>query len=223
MADDTSNTGLNALLAQLTPRVGNGRASAELVADVLHAHSSEIAVFPELFLGGYSLRHAAENAITSTSPEIDLIRSAAAATSTAVVVGFVESTNRGLANSAACIDADGTLVGIYRKMQLFGHERDVFNRGDSLLVANLVGRDVGVQICFDTEFPEIARALARAGAEILVTVSANMAPYSRTTNSRRALVRSTIESHTCMRTLSERQENSSSLVGAARSRRTERL
>jgi predicted amidohydrolase len=32
-------------------------------------------------------------------------------------------------------------------------------------------------ICFDVEFPEVARSLARAGAELLVTISANMEPF----------------------------------------------
>ncbi len=34
-------------------------------------------------------------------------------------------------------------------------------------------------ICFDVEFPEVARRLARAGADLLVTVSANMGPFYR--------------------------------------------
>ena len=37
--------------------------------------------------------------------------------------------------------------------------------------------DVGPLICFDVEFPEPARELAAAGAELLVTASANMAPF----------------------------------------------
>ena len=34
-------------------------------------------------------------------------------------------------------------------------------------------------ICFDVEFPEVARSLAKAGANLLVTVSANMDPFGR--------------------------------------------
>ena len=36
---------------------------------------------------------------------------------------------------------------------------------------------MGLMICFDIEFPEVARSLARAGAEMLVTISANMEPF----------------------------------------------
>ena len=36
---------------------------------------------------------------------------------------------------------------------------------------------MGIMICFDVEFPEVARSLARAGAELLLTISANMEPF----------------------------------------------
>jgi predicted amidohydrolase len=49
--------------------------------------------------------------------------------------------------------------------------------GEPLVVVCLAGRLVAPLICFDVEFPEPARLLARAGAEVLVTVAANMHPY----------------------------------------------
>ena len=47
----------------------------------------------------------------------------------------------------------------------------------TLDVVRLAGLDVGPLICFDIEFPEPARALVAAGAELLVTASANMEPF----------------------------------------------
>ena len=44
-------------------------------------------------------------------------------------------------------------------------------------MTELAGLRVGPLICFDMEFPELARALARAGADLLVTASANMEPF----------------------------------------------
>jgi predicted amidohydrolase len=60
---------------------------------------------------------------------------------------------------------------------LYGAEREAFTPGRSMLVTRLAGVLVGPMICFDAEFPEPARALARAGAELFVTASANMDPY----------------------------------------------
>ncbi len=53
----------------------------------------------------------------------------------------------------------------------------MFEPGDEQVLVRLAGLDVGPLICFDIEFPEPARELAAAGAELLVTASANMAPF----------------------------------------------
>lgn len=147
--------------------------------EILGAHPDvEIAVFPELFLGGYDLSLVPQSARAPDSPELNSIAAAAAAASTAVVVGFAERAEDGsLFNSVACIDRDGSLAGVYRKTRLFGAEPDVFRAGDEQRVVRLTGLDVGPLICFDVEFPEPAREVAAAGAELLVTISANMAPF----------------------------------------------
>jgi predicted amidohydrolase len=49
--------------------------------------------------------------------------------------------------------------------------------GDELVTVELAGRVIGLMICFDMEFPEVARALARRGADLLVTISANSPPF----------------------------------------------
>jgi len=170
---------VRALLAQLASIPGETQANAERAVKALGDHPEvNIAVFPELYLGGYDLSLAPESACAPDSPELRAIAAAAAATSTAVVVGFAERAEDGsLFNSVACIDRDGSLAGVYRKTRLFGAEPDVFEAGDEQRLVRLAGLDVGPLICFDIEFPEPARELAAAGAELLVTSSANMAPF----------------------------------------------
>jgi len=170
---------VRALLAQLASVTGQTEANAERAVETLGAYPEvEIAVFPELYLGGYDLSLVPHSARAPDSPELQAIAAAAAATSTAVVVGFAERADDGtLFNSVACIDRDGSLAGVYRKTRLFGAEPEVFEPGETLDVVRLAGLDVGPLICFDIEFAEPARALAAAGAELLVTASANMAPF----------------------------------------------
>jgi (R)-amidase len=170
---------VRALLAQLPSMPGQTQANAERAVKALGDHPEvDIAVFPELYLGGYDLAQVPESARAPDCPELRAIAAAAAATSTAVVVGFAERAEDGtLFNSVACIDRDGSLAGVYRKTRLFGAEPDVFEPGDELRIVRLAGLDVGPLICFDIEFPEPARELAAAGAELLVTSSANMAPF----------------------------------------------
>jgi (R)-amidase len=169
---------VRALIAQLDPQPGSPAGNTETVCDALAAHSVDLAVFPELFLCGYALNAANELAIPADDELMRQIRTAAHDTRTAVIFGFAERCAGGaLANAAACIDRDGTLVGVYRKTHLFADERQAFTPGDALLIASLAGIRVGPLICFDMEFPEPARSLCREGTELLVTLAANMAPY----------------------------------------------
>ena len=99
--------------------------------------------------------------------------------STALIAGAPEHVSGGgVANSAFCVDEQGETAAVYRKVQLYGgEESDAFVAGDELLIVELCGLKMGLMICFDVEFPEVARSLARAGAELLVTISANMEPF----------------------------------------------
>ncbi len=169
---------MHALLAQLAAAPHDvGRNAARVVEALEHYPNADLAVFPELFLCGYALEEPMRGARRPDAPELQLIADAAARNGTAVIVGFAEEMDGGIANAAACFDETGGLAGVYRKTQLFGAEREFFIPGDELLVVSLAGRQIGVLICFDIEFPEPARQLALADADLLVTVSANMEPY----------------------------------------------
>lgn len=171
---------MRALLAQLSPVAGAIESNLARLESLLGEHPDvQLAVFPELFLQGYRPGQARELAIGAESDEIQRVADAARAAQTAVIVGFVERLASGqIANSAACIDADGTLAGVHRKCLLFGAaERKAFCEGEDLLVVSLAGTAVTPLICFEVEFPEPARAAAAAGARLLVTIAANMEPY----------------------------------------------
>ena len=171
---------MRALLAQLESVLGNPAANAERAAAALASHpEADLAVFPELYLSAYELRSLDVTARPVGCDELAVVAEAAARAGTAVVIGFAERNDDGsFANSVACIDRDGSLAGVYRKAQLFAGERKVFRPGNELRIVRLAGVAVAPLICFDVEFPEPVRALALAGAELLVTASANMSPFA---------------------------------------------
>jgi predicted amidohydrolase len=165
-------------LAQLAPRPRDVTANLDRLVGLIADHrTSELLVVPELYLSGYQLSQVEPLAIELDGPEVDRLRQAAGQADLAVIVGLAENTAGGVANSAVCIDRSGELVGVYRKTHLFGAENDVYMPGDRLSVVSLGGRRVGMMICFDLEFPEVARTLAVRGADVLVTVSANSPPF----------------------------------------------
>ncbi|MBS1871497.1 MAG: carbon-nitrogen hydrolase [Actinobacteria bacterium] len=172
---------MRALLAQLSPRPADPAANAARVAAVLRDHPrAELAVFPELFLDGYDPACVARDALARPPAAVEALRTAAAGAACALIVGFAEPRPGGaVANAALCVDRDGTVAGVHRKTHLFGAaEQAAFEPGDALTLVRLAGRRVAPLICFEVELPELARAACRAGAELLVTIAANMAPYA---------------------------------------------
>ncbi|HEY1515233.1 MAG TPA: nitrilase-related carbon-nitrogen hydrolase [Solirubrobacteraceae bacterium] len=168
---------MRSLLAQRFPVPGAPQDNARRAAEIVAGADADVVVLPELWLSGYDLERVHDSAVELDSPELGVLRESASDAATAIVVGFPERRGGRVANAVALIDERGELGAVYRKVQLFGYERDVFEAGDELVVAELAGRRVGPLICFDMEFPELARALARAGADLLVTASANMEPF----------------------------------------------
>lgn len=90
-----------------------------------------------------------------------------------IVVSLFEKRSAGVYhNSAAVIDADGSLLGIYRKMHIpddpLYHEKFYFTPGDLGFRAwdTRFGK-IGVLICWDQWYPEAARLTAMQGAELL--------------------------------------------------------
>src|SRR5918999_2653513 len=166
-------------LAQLSPHLREPEANIDTMRRVVAQHpEADLIAFPELFLSGYTVTDVDELAVRQDAPELESLADVAREHSTALIVGAAERVSDGVANSAICVDERGDLVAVYRKVQLYGgDESDAFVAGDELLVVELCGVKVGLMICFDVEFPEVARALARAGAELLVTISANMEPF----------------------------------------------
>ena len=87
-------------------------------------------------------------------------------------ISFYEQANNVFYNSIAIIDADGTLLGIYRKTHIPDgpgySEKFYFTPGDTgFQVWDTAYGRIGVGICWDQWFPETARAMALMGAELL--------------------------------------------------------
>lgn len=89
-----------------------------------------------------------------------------------VPVSFFEKKNKAKYNSVAVIDADGELLGVYRKTHIPDgpgyEEKYYFNPGDTgFKVWKTKYANMGIGICWDQWYPETARCLALMGAEII--------------------------------------------------------
>ncbi len=106
-------------------------------------------------------------------PAVEHFRALARELSVVLPVSVFERANRAFFNSLAMVDADGAVVGTYRKSHIPEgpgyHEKFYFSPGDTgfRVFDTRFGR-IGAAICWDQWFPESARAMALAGAEILL-------------------------------------------------------
>jgi N-carbamoylputrescine amidase len=88
-------------------------------------------------------------------------------------ISFFERAGQAFFNSIAIIDADGTVLGVYRKAHIPNgpgyQEKNYFSPGDTgFKVWNTRYARLGVGICWDQWFPETARCMALMGAELLL-------------------------------------------------------
>jgi N-carbamoylputrescine amidase len=106
------------------------------------------------------------------STTIKYFQSVAKELAVVLPISFFEKAGTSFFNSVAIIDADGSIVGHYRKSHIpqfpAYEEKYYFSPGDTgfLAVDTRYGR-IGVAICWDQWFPEAARAMVLKGAEIL--------------------------------------------------------
>ena len=156
------------------------------LVDEARQRDVRLLALPEACLGGYltSLDSADELGgpppLRLDGPEIK--RLAALAGDMVVTAGYCEladdDTGRGpLYNSVVCVTGDGVL-GNHRKVHQPLGEGASYDRGDAFTPFDTPVGKLGMMICYDKAFPESARALALAGAQIVTCVSAW--PTSRT-------------------------------------------
>jgi predicted amidohydrolase len=137
---------------------------------------ADLAVFPEAtqVRFGSDLRAAAEPV---DGPFCAGLAAAARDTGVALVAGVFEPAPDGrVYNTAVAFDGAGELAASYRKLHLFdafGHrESEQVASGSAPVLCTLAGVRTGLEICYDVRFGELSRALAVAGASLLVLPAA---------------------------------------------------
>jgi deaminated glutathione amidase len=121
-------------------------------------------------------------------PSMTALRQLAAAQDVAILVGgiWLESADPARPyNASVLIDSGGQVAARYDKVHLFRladpavteDESAVTTPGDVLAMATWRGWNLGLSVCYDLRFPELYRALARAGADVLC-VPANFSAYT---------------------------------------------
>ena len=151
---------------------------AEVLVRQAAAEGAQVILLPELFERQYFCQERRYDYYQFATPVMEnpavrYFQRVCASLQVVIPISFYERDVNRLFNSVAMIDADGSILGVYRKTHIpddhFYQEKFYFTPGDTgFKVFDTAYGKVGVGICWDQWFPETARAMAVEGAEILL-------------------------------------------------------
>ena len=157
---------------QFEPRFLNKEYNLYKIKQLLYKLKTDLVVLPELCNSGYVF--ATQEEVFSVAEEAGkgetyfVLSEIANSNNCNIVYGYPELDGNNLYNSCMLIMPDGRFYN-YRKTHLFNREKLFFSPGDTgFQVFSILDRiKIGIMICFDWQFPEAARTLALAGAQII--------------------------------------------------------
>lgn len=135
----------------------------------LASQGVRLAVLPEMFSCGFD-NACLEDHVGHTGPILDRLSGFAREKGMAVAGSLPELEEGRIYNTLYFIDTDGCVKGKYRKLHLFRltDEHLFYGAGDKVVTLDTTLGRVGLMICYDLRFPELARNLFLAGAEMVI-------------------------------------------------------
>ena len=134
----------------------------------------DVIIFPEYnYYAPTNLKESKEVAESIPGPFTDAISALAKKHSVNIVSGtFIEDASNGkVSNACVYVNRKGEIIGKYRKVHLMDalgyKESDHFHAGNELCLVDTDFGKVGMMVCYDLRFPELARSLVKEGANII--------------------------------------------------------
>ncbi len=146
--------------------------------DELAGRGVSLGVLPELFSCGFDNENIKSHA-QKTPETLARLSEFARKKKIAIAGTLPQAEGTSVFNTLYFIDRDGRMLGEYQKLHLFRltNEHEYYTPGNRAVVLDTGLGRVGLMICYDLRFPELARGLFLDGAKILI-VSAQW-PWSR--------------------------------------------
>ncbi len=168
-------------VAQFEPS-GDVAANQAVIVDMARQAAeagAQVVIFPEeAMIPSDAVASLPEAAAAYWSGFLGHLRTTAAGLGVALIAGGFEDSGAALPyNSVAAVDADGQVLGVYRKMHLYDafayqESRYVMRGDDGPCVVRIGDFNVGLVNCYDVRFPEFTRSLVEMGADVLAVSAA---------------------------------------------------
>ncbi|HIJ98613.1 TPA: carbon-nitrogen hydrolase family protein [archaeon] len=154
----------------------NLKKAAELVAQA-SKQNADFVCLPEYLPTGWAPEQLSKLADPIPGRIAEKLSSIAEENSIHIVASIPERSNDKIYNTAVLINPSGDLLAKYRKIHMFMEEPSCVTRGNEYAVADTKFGKVGLMICYDAVFPEVARQLALNGADTVFMPSNWMDPF----------------------------------------------
>lgn len=184
-------------LAQMTIALGNPQrnlAQAEKLIQEASQRKSHMIVFPELWSTGYVLEQAKDHASELNKGIFAQLSTWATQYKISITGSILEKRGLEVANSMPFFAPNGRMMGVYRKIHLFGlmDEDKHLQPGQSLVSLDLPWGTTALAICYDLRFPEMFRKYTLEEKSRLIVISAEW-PRERVAHWQALLVARAIE------------------------------
>lgn len=155
-------------------RVGRNLKRLRDFAGSTAAAGADVACFPELCLTGYVLDRpeAACSGMAAGDVKAALVEIAREA-GMVLVAGMMEPDPEGKPYITQVVAGPAGLMGLHRKTHLSPPEKSAFQAGDSASLCSSEKAVLGIQLCYETHFPELATAMALQGMDVLLAPHAS--------------------------------------------------
>ena len=132
------------------------------------AEGADLICFPELNVTGYStdpvIRDTADLIPGTISPQLEKI---AGDNDTIILAGMAEKDDDGRLFASHLVVLPDGIAGTYRKLHIAPPEQVIFTEGQQVPLFKIQGINVGIQLCYDAHFPELATRMALDGADVI--------------------------------------------------------
>lgn len=175
------NKNLNVMALQMSSKLGDKKRNIEKVKKLIGENitkETDLIILPEVWTVGWACKYFKDSAEDLENGNVTQFLSQTAKKYNVNIIGgsYITQQDGKLYNTCPVINRQGKLIAYYNKCHLFSYygdnEGEIVNTGENPVLVNLEDVRIGLSICYDIRFPEIYRAYALKGVDLMVNVAA---------------------------------------------------
>ena len=172
---------INVTAIQMSSELGDKQKNIKKIKKLISQNvkkEPDIVILPEVWTVGWACEYFKESAEDLKTGEVTNFLSQTAKDFNVNIIGgsYITIQNGNLYNTCPVFNRNGELIAYYNKCHLYSYygdtEGEIVKNGENPVMVTIEGARIGLSICYDIRFPEIYRAYALKGVDLIVNVAA---------------------------------------------------